>query len=156
MHAPDTASPIPFFILFPLMWVFITTLLAYMSGWAKLGQRFRATAPPAGQRFRMVSGAMRNGLFPVNYGGCLTVAVDDGGFYLSILFLFRWQNPPLYLPWTKVVSLVEKRVLFSRLAVIHLGDDWPVITIRGRAGQALLLAHAKFLAGAQSAYTRMV
>ena len=146
---PAYMEPHLFFPLFAVMWIGISGLLAYAGGWASLAVNFRATQPASGERFRFVSGSMGAKLFPVNYGGCLFVAVSNRGIHISILFLFRFQSPPLFIPWSHIESVTEGRFFFSRYTVIRVRSQWPTISVRGRAGQFIREAHAR--ASSQSA-----
>ena len=128
---------------FVVMWAVITGLLAHLSGWAGLSSYFRATAPPSGERFRFVSGSMSLKSFPVSYGGCLFFDVNTDGFGLSILFPFRFQSPPLFVPWAQVASVTEKKFLFMAFTELRLRDHWPTISIRGKAGKAIREAYAR-------------
>jgi len=133
------------------MWVGITVLLSRLGGWATLSDRFRATEPPTGDRFHFVSGSM-GAFLPVNYGSCLTVTVNERGFHLAILLPFRLGSPPLFIPWSEVASIDEKRFLFTRFASIRVRDAWPEIRIRGRAGERIRAAHAATLLPPSAAY----
>jgi hypothetical protein len=131
-----------FFPLFGVMWLTISALLSHTGGWASLAKQFRVNEPGTGERFRFVSGSMGRGVFPVSYGGCLFVVVNDVGFRLSILFLFRFQTPPLFIPWSMIESVEEKQRLFVDYTRIRVRDQWPTISIRGRAGQSISFAYA--------------
>lgn len=124
------------------MWFGITALLSLTGGWPSLATHFRATQPANGDLFRFVSGSMGAKRFPVSYGGCLFVAVNSIGFHLSIFFPFRFQTPPLFIPWSQVESVEQKRFLFIRRTVIRVRGQWPIISIRGRAGQSIEEAYA--------------
>ncbi len=139
---PTYMEPQWFFPMFAVMWLVISAVLSHVGGWASLAKQFRTIDPGAGEHFRFVSGSMGRGTFPVSYGGCLFVAVSDGGFRLSIMFLFRFQSPPLFIPWSKVESIEHKRLLFVDYIRIRVRDRWPVISIRGRAGQCMSVAYA--------------
>ncbi len=128
---------------FVVMWAVITGLLAHISGWAGLSSHFRAAAPPSGERFRFVSGSMGLKSFPVSYGGCLFLDVNTHGFRLSILFPFRFQSPPLFVPWSQVASVTEKKFLFMAFTELRLRDHWPTISIRGKAGKFIQEAYAR-------------
>ena len=132
-----------FFPMFVLMWVSICALLSMLGGWTSLAGEFRATQRTDGQRFRFVSGSMGAPMFPVSYGGCLFVTVNEAGFGLSILFPFRPLSPPLFIPWTEVVSAETKRFFFVSRAVVRLHEHWPAISIRGAAGKSIVDAFAR-------------
>jgi hypothetical protein len=126
-----------FLPLFVIMWLVITGVLSRLGGWASLATQFRSSQPADGERFRFVSGSMGKRAFPVSYGGCLFVVVSQRGFALSILFPFRFQSPPLFIPWAQVESVEEKRLLFVSYVVVRLREQWPLISLRGRAGRRI-------------------
>ena len=130
-------------LTFIVMWIVITGLLAHLSGWAGLSSYLRATAPPGGEHFRFVSGSMGLKFFPVSYSGCLFLDVNTEGFRLSVLFPFRLQSPPLFVPWAQVATVTEKRFLFMEFTDLRLRDHWPTISIRGKAGKAIREASAR-------------
>jgi hypothetical protein len=81
---------------------------------------------------------MGAGLFPAtSYGNCLFLTVNEMGFRLSILFVFRLLSPPLFIPWQAVASVESKRFLFIPYTVVRLQRGWPTITFRGAAGRAV-------------------
>ncbi|MDB6042539.1 MAG: hypothetical protein JWM63_1090 [Gammaproteobacteria bacterium] len=141
LHQPPPqwlVEPQWFFSLFALLWVGICGLLSLFSGWSGLASHFRAEQPVLGERFRFVSGSMGSRFFPVHYGNCLFITVNDSGFRLSIFFPFRFLTPPLFIPWEAVDSIEPKRFLFFlRYSVIRLRDQWPAISVRGGAGQRI-------------------
>ena len=137
-----------FYPLFVLVWFGLTGLLAHFGGWASLARRYRATRRPDGRRFRFASGSMGSRILPVSYGGCLFVTANDEGLYLSILFLFRFQSPPLLIPWSEMESVTEKRFIMSTYTAIRVRDQWPTISLRGRAGHYVRDAYAHLTSAA--------
>jgi len=134
----ERIEPEWFFVLFAVGWFVITGLLAHFGGWASLATQFRSTEHASGERFRFVSGSMGRRVFPVSYGGCLFIVISPRGLALSILFPFRFQSPPLFIPWSQVESVEEKRVLFVPFKKIRLRRQWPIISVRGRAGRRIM------------------
>lgn len=146
---PWLLEPQWFFPFFVIFWAGITGLLAILGGWAGLAGYFRADGQVEGERFRFVSGSVGARFLPVSYGSCLFLTVNQTGFRLAILFLFRMLSPPLFIPWKAVVAVEPKRFLFFRYTVVHLRDQWPRISIRGTAGRQLELAYGR-ASGAQA------
>jgi hypothetical protein len=132
-------------------WFGMTGLLAHASGWARLARSFRATLPASGERFRFASGSMGGRILPVNYGGCLFIAVSEAGIHLSLLYPFRFQSPALFLPWSQVESVAEKTFIFSTYTAIRVRGHWPTISVRGRAGQFIRGVYAQVSASARGA-----
>lgn len=139
---PTYMQPQYFVPLFVVLWLGMTALLSHWGGWAHLARKYSSNEAVSGERFRFVSGSMGNRFFPVNYGNCLFVVLNARGLRLSILFPFRFQCPPLYVPWRDVESVSERRFLFFRFVVITIREQWPRISLWGPAGEAVLRFHA--------------
>ncbi len=114
---------------FSALIAFISILLSQLSGWAGLARRFRASAPPIGERFRFASGSMGMRYFPVNYANCLFVDVGNDGVRLSMFLLFRFQCPPLFIPWTRFATVTTGKSMFTSRTVLRLSDHWPAIVM---------------------------
>ena len=97
-------------IVFAVLWFAMSALLASWSGWAQLAKTHSAVNKIEGEHFRFVSGSIGRGV-PVSYSSCLFVTVNELGFRLSVLFPFRFRSPPLFLSWSDVESVSEKRFL---------------------------------------------
>jgi len=135
MNSPWYMAPQWFLLTFGAMWLGICSILAILGGWRSLAMDFCAAEPATGEVFRFVSGSMGLGVFPVSYGRCLFVTVAQTGVQISILFLFRVLSPPLFIPWTEVESVEEKRFLLFRSTLIRVRGHWPRITLRGQSAR---------------------
>lgn len=145
LHQPAPqwlADPQWLFPIFILAWLGVTGLLSVLGGWSGLASRFRAEEPVLGERFHFVSGSMGNRFLPVRYGNCLFVTVSDSGLGLSIFFPFRLLSPPLFIPWSAVAAIEQKRFLFVSYSVMRFRDQWPTISIRGGAGRRMAEVYA--------------
>jgi hypothetical protein len=139
---PAELAPLWFLLLFPGVWLVVTGVLSRVSGWSSLATQFRATKPNEGESFRFVSGSVGKKGFPVGYRNCLVVSADESGFGLAVLFLFRFQSPPLFIPWSHVASVEEEKVFLVRSVVIRLRNQWPVISLQGPAGKRVKEVYA--------------
>ena len=83
---------------------------------------------------------------PVHYGNCLFVVINDRGLRLSILFLFRFLSPPMFVPWSEAESVEEKQMLLMRYYTVSIRNHWPRITLRGAAGRRAKAAFDAFRA----------
>lgn len=97
-----------FLPLFCLFWCVVLYILSRMGKWAALAGRYRVSAVPFGKRFVCQSGKVG----VVNYNSCLNVIVSGDGLYLSIFPLFRPWHPPLLIPWSDLLNLKEKKMLW--------------------------------------------
>ena len=134
-------SPAWFVVAFPAVWLAVTALLAHVSGWRNLATEFRSDDAPDGERFRFASGAIGPAAFPTRFNNCLSLVVGHIGFELSLWILFRVRAPTLFIPWTHVESVEERKLFFRNQVVIRVRNHWPTISIQGGAGQALLTAY---------------
>jgi hypothetical protein len=134
---PAYLQPPWFFLYFGVLWIGLTGLLARVSGWATLAQQFRSDESIEGQRFRFSSGSMGRRWIPVSYNNCLFVTVTATGLRLSLFPLFRFLSPSMFIPWTAVESITQKRILFVRFTTLVLREAWPQIALRGAAGDAI-------------------
>src|SRR5260370_20051122 len=59
--------------------------------------------------------------FNSRYNGCLTVGADSSGLFLVPLFIFRLGHPPLFVPWSEILSQWKKRFFgLMDVVVLHL------------------------------------
>ena len=88
-------------LYFLVLWVVLIFFIARLTGWAALGEVYRATGESAGQRWSFQTAYMR---WWSHYGNCLTVTADPRGLSLAVLWLFRIGHPPLFIPWEEISS----------------------------------------------------
>ena len=93
----ETSAFFPLF-LFAAIWLGVTFLLSWLSGWRLLAQRFRAQEPWNGQRWGWQSARLR----VCSYNHCLTFGASPAALYLSIMPLFGLFNPALLIPWQEI------------------------------------------------------
>ncbi|NPC71954.1 hypothetical protein D7Y27_34350 [Corallococcus sp. AB004] len=110
MH-PQPAFHLPpwlFFVMFPVIFVLVSYVLAAMGGWRRLARDYRLDKGGGFPCRSFVSGEVGG----VSYGNCLTLGGDARGLYLAAFFLFRLGHPPLCIPWADVHDRVRERRLF--------------------------------------------
>ncbi|MDP9122585.1 MAG: hypothetical protein M3O15_14660 [Acidobacteriota bacterium] len=103
---PLWAPALAGFIFFVCIWLAVTSLLAWLSGWRALARGFAADSEPEGKVFRRQVVYM--GRISENGATCLIVA--QRGLYLYAFVLFRAFRPPLLIPWEKVRLAGERRL----------------------------------------------
>ena len=87
-------------------------LVARLSGWRRMAERFATDEPPAPDavRFRWQTGYVGW----ARYKDRLDVAVQPDGLRLSVFAAFRAGYPPLLIPYSEIAAVERKsRVLFS-------------------------------------------
>jgi hypothetical protein len=115
MNLNDMAIPLAL-VAFAGFWCLVCLLISMLSGWRLLAGVYRRSEPVVGNRWRFQSAAMqRFRLMPSNYGGCLTVIVNEDGIEVSVMWLFRIGHPPLFIPWSDVSASEETKLFVFRL-----------------------------------------
>lgn len=91
--------------LIPGFWAGLCVVIAWMSGWSRLVQRFRADRLPFdGETFRFQF--LRIGW--CDYNGCVTYHVAPEGLFISIWLIFP-GHPALLIPWNELRATSETK-----------------------------------------------
>jgi hypothetical protein len=116
MHNSFT-NPYIFPIFFISMWLGITLLLAYASGWKKLAQTYSYQNEIISQKknFQWVN------LQGVDYRHCVTIGGNDKGLYLSLFFLFSFGSPSLFIPWGQI-KITKKKYFWFPVLEMNVGE----------------------------------
>jgi hypothetical protein len=134
---PILLEPQYFFPLFIAMWVAISGLLSYMGGWHRLAAMYPDRGATDGETFRFASMSLGKGLFPVNYGICLSVRVGVVGIRLSTQIFFRLFHPPFFIPWSAVSACKNEKTFFVKETVLYLTMPDTRLRFTGRVGRAI-------------------
>ncbi len=87
--------------IFIAMWCGVCKLLALIGGWARLARRY-----PAGRRRAHDASWMQaGGVGVVRYNGTLTLGTCPEGLHLSVMKLFSFGHPPVFIPWPELHGL---------------------------------------------------
>lgn len=127
-----------------VVWLAGVAVMARVAGWHRLAAPFPAAAAvPEGERFRFLSGSMGSPHFPIRYRRCLHLVVAEQGFYLSLMFPFKFHSPAVFIPWSSVQEMREKQHFSNRSCTVLVCGHWPHITFAGQAGQVLLAVYRR-------------
>ena len=102
---------------FVVWWIFVLNMIALMSGWKRLAQRFRAQMEFPGEKWSWQSAQMR---FRANYNNCLTVGADQADLFVRPAGFFRVGHPALSIPWLEITAQ-PGRVFFMPVVELRLG-----------------------------------
>lgn len=131
--------PFAFPFLFVGMWLIVTTLLGFMSGWFNLQQWY----PDDGGDEPLLklggqSGSMGLG---VSLSGCLVLRSYRSGFGLAIWRVFGPFQKPLLIPWSEIQATEKRYLFFMRMVRLDLGrPSNGKLTIRARVWEQLVHA----------------
>ncbi len=104
--------------LFVGMWLLVTTMLGFMSGWFSLQQWYpddRNEDPLL--KLRWQSGSMGLG---VSFSSCLTLASRRDGLSVRVWRIFGPFQRPLLIPWNEITA-EPKRFLLYRMVRLNFG-----------------------------------
>ena len=142
------AHPALFPILFPFffagLWLTVTTLLGFWSGWFKLQAEFPDSREPSDLRLHWQSGligfgALWNPWGKVSYSRCLRLDACPGGLRVAIWRLFGPFCRPFLLPW-RGMEVESRRILLWRYVRLTAVDAGYSVTIRRPAYDRIRLA----------------
>lgn len=108
-------------LYFAVLWLAVTTVLAFVSGWFRLMEQFPDQADEPILRLRGQSGAMGPG---VGMSRILTLSVCRTGLRVGMMRLFGLFCRDFLVPWESI-AIVRKRGLFGRVVKLQFGN--PVI-----------------------------
>ena len=81
------------------LWLVVSAIVSYMSGWFALSELYRTRAPFDGAKWRWQSAHMR---WLTHYNNVLTLGATQESLYLAVMPLFRFMHPPLLVPWNEI------------------------------------------------------
>ncbi|WP_309941639.1 hypothetical protein [Aureibacter tunicatorum] len=97
-------------------------------GWSDLVEKYKMNNRFTGKRVGIISASVNAS----NYQNCLILKYNDDGLYLKTTIFFKLFHPPIFIPWTEVKSVREKKILFTRYNELIIGDPF-IATIKLRA-----------------------
>ena len=118
------------------IWLFVSAIFSFMSGWWSLAQYFRAAERPNGER--IIGQVKQIGWVPENRVTHMIVSPD--GLYLYASILFRFLHPALLVPWSEVQHVGTIKMIWWQTYQFELAS-----TMRIRVTQTAYDAMVKYL-----------
>jgi hypothetical protein len=100
------------------MWFAVLGFLSQLSGWNKLASLYPGRQPASGKCFLMQGGKVG----AVYYTGCLMIHTSAEAIRISVWPIFRFQHPPLFIPWRELHNPRERRLFCARLEELDIGS----------------------------------
>jgi len=143
--ATQWPSPLLFLFCFAVLWIAVTSLVLYLSGWLALERSYRACNGAKGIPVRLRSAKLGRGVIG-QFRNVLTLWVGKEGLQLHVLVLFGPGRSDLFFPWADITVSRGRQFFsdyvelqFARAPGIPLriyghaavmvreaaGDDWP-------------------------------
>jgi hypothetical protein len=108
--------PFYFPIFFVLMWLFVTTMLGFISGWYTLMQRYPDRSEVALHTFTGQSGSMNF----VGMRSILNLSVCPSGLRIGIMRIFGIFCRDFFVPWNEI-DVARKDRFFWKVAKLSFG-----------------------------------
>lgn len=143
---PAILEPQWIFLLFVVTCLAGVAVLARIAGWSSLAIKLRARGVPRGESLRFVTGSLGSLNFPIKYKNCLRLVLNDEGFYLSLMYPFKFASPALFVPWAQVESCAVEQVFSTRISSFRFRGQWSGLKLRGIAGQLSREAYERYVA----------
>jgi hypothetical protein len=109
-----------FLVVFPLFWMAVVFLVSRVGGWAGLAKLYAAEMPPRGDAFAMCTARLN---MMGNYRNSLNLTVSSSGIHMQPLFIFSVGHEPLFIPWSAVSELNDRKGMFLTTARLHVKSD---------------------------------
>jgi len=103
-------NPLYFAIFLLVLWLLLNLIISRLTGWARMAAHYPNVGGFSGKLWRFQTITTRRGM---GYKGSTTVGADSRGLYLSLLFIFRFGHPPLFVPW-RDITITEKQIFKIR------------------------------------------
>lgn len=122
---------------FMVFWFGGAAVMSRIAGWHALSALYPAPLRLQGDQFRFCSASMGPESFPIAYRRCVRVFLTSDGFGMCLMLPFRFYSPPFVVPWSAVVSCVEKQSFTTRKVTFSFAGTDKQVTVAGELGQLL-------------------
>lgn len=145
MNPATLSDPRWFWSYFVVLWCAVGAILSLVGGWYHLASAFPVSASGTadGPRFRFASGSVGVRWLPVSYRSVLFCTVSSSGLQLSVLPLFRFMHPPMFIPWSAVESADRERWWLMTVMALSLRSTSRQVRLVGKAGTAAFEAYER-------------
>lgn len=129
-------------VAFPIIWMSVIAVVARIGGWRTLAERYEDTGSTEPERrYRFQSVVLRRVSFiPARYRGSVNIGIGAAGLFLRPVLVFRFQHPPLHIPWGAVASCEDGSLLGFRWVDVEVTDASPTLRFYGTVGDEVMEA----------------
>lgn len=117
LYTMEQNFPLYFPFFFALLWLAVTVILGFVSGWYSLMRRFPDRLETPLRTFKNQSGSMG----PVGARSLLTLSVCPGGLRIGMMRIFGPFSKDFYVPWSEM-SVVRRDRFLWKAARIAFGN----------------------------------
>lgn len=118
------------FLFFPMffigLWLLVSFVLSLM-GWSSLARHYKTDNVFYGRNIGICSGYINS----VKYKNVLVVKYNEQGIHLSVIFIFRFCHPAVFIPWDEIKKVYDDHSFFLRYKKMVIGaPQIATITLR--------------------------
>jgi hypothetical protein len=124
----------PFIFIF--FWLSISAFISFISGWHKLAKLHPWQEPVRATKLGPIAISFGYDSLPASIGG-VYVRLSPYAISFSIIFLFRFFNPPMSVPWSQVSSCTQSKWLFWPITVLRFREISQSMRFSGRAARKI-------------------
>jgi hypothetical protein len=136
-----------FLLLFVGMWVFVSKLLASLSGWCSLAASYGTSAAIDGHTFS--SRSAKIGI--VDYNGCLRFTAAPSTLSVAVMFPFRCGHRPLTVPWSDILATDHQGWIFRYVDFRFAKQPQIRLRVSHKLAEALIAAGGNAVSIAETA-----
>lgn len=119
-------------------WLAVFLAASRLSGWRALAAVYPSSGAALGERYRMRSA--RVGRCP--YNGAITFGAGPAGLSMSMPWPFRFEHPPVFLPWSELTVASGRIGPFEVVRFVPEQRPGSAIAVPRRLGEKLVAASA--------------
>jgi hypothetical protein len=112
-------SPLLFAVFFAVLWLAVTSLLGFLSGWYSLMRKYPDQDEAPILQLKWQSGSMGLG---VDMRGILNIAVCEHGLRIGMMKIFGVFCRDLFVPWDEI-EVTRKQRFFLNAAELRFGNS---------------------------------
>lgn len=116
----------PFFFIG--MWIFATFTISQFAR-AQLAKKYKHQESIKGRRIGFISTSINS----ANYSNAIVLYSSEEGITLKAVLLFRLFHPTLFIPWSEITDVQERKILFFKFNDLVVGNPFiAVIKLRNK------------------------
>jgi hypothetical protein len=120
LNPTDPLFPYLFPVFGIAMWLAATGVIAQISGWSRLGDKYSTDKqfPDNTKGFQSATFGM------TSYRSCIWLGCDQNGLYMKTgpLFFFCFRHPPLFIPWSALSEARPTKRLWVKFISLVVRD----------------------------------
>lgn len=116
----------------------VLAVISRLTGWVQVAKKFPEQQDILIKKFRFQSMGFSWG----SYNNCVSVGIGNRGLHLSVPFPISLFHNPIFIPWTEIKDIKEKKMWWIRYVCFDISNADFKVRISNKAGLAIIAAEA--------------